>query len=87
MNLHNLHIYCDENPRVTHSTSFHVNVWAGILVNTLIGPFIVEDRMRGEDYLNFIEDVVMPVLDDMPLQSIHLWYQLHGAQSHFTSSG
>ena len=40
--------------------------------------------MRGEDYLNFIEDVVMPMLNDMPLQSRHLWYQLDGAPSHFT---
>ena len=53
MNLHSLHIYSDENPRVTRSTSFQqrfcVNVWAGILGITLIGPFIIEDSMRGED--------------------------------------
>ena len=55
-----------------------MNVWTGILGNTLIGPFIIEGRMRGEDYLNSIEDVVMPMLDDMRLQSRHLWYQLHG---------
>ena len=46
-----------------------LNVWAGILDNTLIVPFIIEDRMRDEDYLNLMEDVVMPMLDDMPLQS------------------
>ena len=61
-----------------------MNVWPGILVNTLIVSYIIEDRMRGEDYLNFIEDVVMPMLADMPLQSRHLWYQLDGAPSHFT---
>ena len=46
-----------------------MNLRAGILGITLIGPFIIEDSMRGADYLNFIEDVVMPMLDDMPLQS------------------
>ena len=57
----------------------------GILGNTLIGPFIIEDRMRGEDYLNFVADVVMLTFDDMPLQSRwHLWYQLGGAPAHFT---
>ena len=80
MNLENLHIYSDENPRVIRSVSFQrrfrVNVWAGILGITLIVPFIIEDKSRGEDYLNSIEDVVMPMLDDMPLQSRHLWYQL-----------
>ena len=59
-------MYSDEDPRVTRSASFRVNVWAGILGNTQIGPFITQDRMRGEDYLNFVE-VVMPMLDDMPL--------------------
>ena len=46
-----------------------MNVWAGILGITLIGSFIIEDSMRDEDYLNFVEDVVMPMLNDMPLQS------------------
>ena len=29
----------------------------------------IEDRMRGGDDLNFVADVVMPMLNDMPLQS------------------
>ena len=53
MKLLHLHIYSDENPRVTGSASFQwrfrVNAWAGILGNKLIGPFIIEDKMRGED--------------------------------------
>ena len=93
MNLHNLHIYSDENPRVTHSTlfqqRFHVNVWAGILGKTLIGPFFIEDRMRGEDCLNFIEDVVMSMLDDMPLQSRRHQYMVSTilCSSTFQTSG
>ena len=62
-----------------------MNVWAGILGNTLISPFTIEDRMRGEDYLNIVADVVMLMLDDIPLQSgRHLWYQVDGAPPHFT---
>ena len=45
----------------------------------------IEDRMRGGDSLNFVADVVMPMLDDIPLQSRrHLWYQVDGAPAHFT---
>ena len=84
MKLHNLRIYFDENPHVNLFCLIPVDVWTGILGNTLIGPFIIEDRMRGEDYLNFVADVVMLMLDDMPFQSRHLWYQLDGAPSHFT---
>ena len=73
MNLQNLHIYSDENPRVTRSASFQrrfrVDDWAGILGIKLIGSFIIEDSMRDEDYLNFVVDVVMPMSNDMPLQS------------------
>ena len=43
-----------------------MNVWAGILGITLIGPFIIEDSMGGEDCLNFVEDLVMSKLHDMP---------------------
>ena len=40
--------------------------------------------MRGGNYLNFVADVVIPMLDDMTLQSRHLWYELDGAPAHFT---
>ncbi|KAJ4428819.1 hypothetical protein ANN_25812 [Periplaneta americana] len=44
---------------VTRSASFQhrfrVNVWAGILGEKVIGPFIIEDRVRGENYLKFVE--------------------------------
>ena len=44
----------------------------------------IEERMRGRDDLNFVADVVMPMLDHMPLQSRRrLWYQLDGAPAHF----
>ena len=41
-----------------------MNVSAAILSNTLIGPFIIEERVRGEDCLNSVADVVMPMFDD-----------------------
>ena len=53
-----------------------MNIWAGILGITLIGPFIIEDSMRAEDYLNLVEDVVMPMLNDMPLQSRRHQYMI-----------
>ena len=63
-----------------------MNVWAGILGITLIGPFIIEESMRGEDYLNFVEDVVMPMLDDMSLQSRRHQYMVStiGLRCHST---
>ena len=77
----------EEYPCVTRSTSFQrrfrVNVLARLLSNTLIGPFLIEDRTRGVNYLTFVEDMVPPVLDDLRLRR-HLWYQLDSAPAHFT---
>ena len=61
-----------------------MNVWAGILGITLIGSFIIQDSMGGEDYLYFVEGVVMQMLNDMPLQSRRHHYPLYGAPAHFT---
>jgi hypothetical protein len=42
MNLHNLHVWAEENPHPTRSSSFQhrfsVNIWAGIVDDHLIGP-------------------------------------------------
>ena len=51
------------NPSFTSPTSQALH-----LVHLASRPCI-ENRMRGGDYLNFVADVVMPMLDDMPLQS------------------
>ena len=89
MGLQNLHIYSDKNPRVTPSNSFlhrfRVNVWAGILGNTLIGPFIIADRIRGANYLNFEEDIRRYWMICLYSHNyISIWNPLYGAPAHFT---
>jgi hypothetical protein len=89
MNLHNLHIWAEENPRRTRYSSFQhrfsVNVWAGIVDGRLIGPYVIEDRIGGTQYLNFLQETLPTLMDDLPLNiNQDMWFQQNGAPAHFT---
>ncbi|GFX86351.1 uncharacterized protein TNCV_2562331 [Trichonephila clavipes] len=51
---HNSHSWAAANPHVTRTRAaqdrFLVNVWAGILGDHLIGPYILPDRLTGPRY-------------------------------------
>ncbi|XP_011864749.1 PREDICTED: uncharacterized protein LOC105560328 [Vollenhovia emeryi] len=88
MNLHNLHVWSDQNPRATRISSyqhqFNVNVWAGIVGGSLIGPYVLPDRIGGAQYLQFLQDTLHTLLEDVPLNTRqHMWYQQDGAPAHF----
>ncbi|GFW72935.1 DUF4817 domain-containing protein [Trichonephila clavipes] len=60
-NTHNSHSWATANPYVTRTRAaqdrFLVNVWASILGDHLIGPYILPDRLTGPLYLIFLEQV------------------------------
>jgi hypothetical protein len=62
VNFHNQHVWADVNPHVTveahHQQRFSVNVWAGIVGNYLIGPKVLPQRLNGQTYHNFVENVL-----------------------------
>ncbi|GFX58470.1 DUF4817 domain-containing protein [Trichonephila clavipes] len=66
-NTHNSHSWAAVNPHVTRTRAaqdrFLVNVWAGILGDHLIGPYILPDRLTGPRYLIFLEQVLPELLD------------------------
>jgi hypothetical protein len=68
MNLHNLHVWAEENPHPTRSSSFQhrfsVNVWAGIVDDQLIGSYVIEDRIGDAQYLSFLQET-LPLLMDV----------------------
>lgn len=86
-NFHNLHTWSDINPHKTRSTSFQhkfsVNVWAGIIGNRLIGPFLLPQVLNSQIYLNFLENTLPALLEDIPLLTRRsLFYQHDGAPAH-----
>ena len=67
-NTHNNHVLARLNPQATHERAhqvrFGLNVWAGILNNQLIGPFILPQRLNAENYL---EENLPELLENVPL--------------------
>lgn len=87
-NLHNEHVYDDENPHATKVThyqhEFKINVWAGIIDTFIIGPVILPHRLNGENYLEHLQNTLPNLLDDLPLGLRHdMWFMHDGAPPHF----
>lgn len=86
-NTHNEHLWSYENPhqpRPHHfQHRFSVNVWAGIVNSTLLGPVFLE-RLNGETYLQFLTETLPVLLEDVPLATLRgMYYQHDGAPAHF----
>lgn len=45
--------YCNSNGNMS------LNVWVGILVNHVIGPFFLKGNLNGEGYLNLLINQVL----------------------------
>ena len=51
----------------------------------LIGPVILDDRMTGQNYLDFLQNELPKQLEDVPLDTrIAMYVQHDGAPSHYT---
>ncbi|GFU94576.1 uncharacterized protein TNCV_1265471 [Trichonephila clavipes] len=92
-NIHNSHSWAAANPHVTRTRAaqdrFLVNVWAGILGDHLIGPYILPDRLTGPRYLIFLEQVLPDLLDSAHVTAAtrtSMWFQQDGAPAHFSIS-
>lgn len=79
------------NPHVIkdsyHQVRFSVNVWAGIINNVIVGPYFIDDRLTGGNYLDMLQSVIPDLLDDVPLGLLNnLHYQHDGAPPHYSSA-
>lgn len=87
-NTRNEHLWCYENPHEprphNYQHRFSVNVWAGIVNSTLLGPVFL-DRLSGETYLQFLTET-LPVLEyeSIPLAYLRdMYFQHDGAPAHY----
>ena len=87
-NIHNMHHWAVENPRIIRDHHFQhhfgVNLWAGIMNGAIIGPFELPARLRGPDYLNFLQNDLPNLLENLPLAiRAQMWFQHDGAPAHW----
>ncbi|GFW10685.1 uncharacterized protein TNCV_4918041 [Trichonephila clavipes] len=85
-NTHNSHSWAAANPHVTRTRAaqdrFLVNVWADILGDHLIGPYILPSHLTGPRYLIFLEQVLPKLLDRAHVTAAtrtSMWFQQDGA--------
>ncbi|KAJ8941821.1 hypothetical protein NQ318_006798 [Aromia moschata] len=88
-NLHNQHVYADEkNPHAIRAKSFQrefsINVWIRFINNSLIGPIRLPNHLDGNSYLDFLQNTLPDLFDDLPLNLRNQMYFMHdGAPPHF----
>lgn len=87
-NVHNEHVYADENPhaiKVKHfQHEFGINVWMGVINNLLVGPFELPNRLNSNEYLAFLRDHFQPLLEDVPYALRRdMYFMQDGAPPHF----
>lgn len=89
VNLHNMHYWSDNNPHwlreVQHQGHWSLNVWCGILGGTIIGPYFFDQPLNGAAFLDFLENQLPILLEDVPLQlRQNMFFQLDGCPAHFS---
>ena len=87
-NTHNSHQWADVNPYAssTHAYQrrFSINVWAGIIGDHLLGPYLLPERLNGKKYLTFLQQVLSEMMTDVPPRiRLVMWFQQDGAPAHY----
>lgn len=90
VNRHNFHYYDTINPYIlrTHSqTRWTLNTWGGIVGDYVIGPHFFEGRVNGQVYLEFLQNNLEELLEDVPRDiRDRMWYLHDGAPVHHTAA-
>ncbi|GFY09750.1 DUF4817 domain-containing protein [Trichonephila clavipes] len=84
----NTHMWALNNPHSTRPRAmqqrFTVNVWAGIMGDSLLGPYILPPRLDSHKYLVFLQEVLPELLTDVPAPiRRRMCFQQDGAPSHY----
>ena len=62
-----------------------INVCCGVIDSMLIGPVILDDRVTGQNYLDFLQNELPKELEDVPLATRTATYFQHdGALFHYS---
>ena len=91
INRHNCRYWTDINPcwmidsKTQHKQS--VNVWAGILNNTIIGPYFIDGNLNAQKYESLLKEHIVPKVRQLAEHHTgELWFQQDGATPHYAVS-
>jgi hypothetical protein len=84
---HNSHWWVQDNPCVTcerrNQVHWGINVYAGIIGNSVTGPYLLLHSLSGPVYCVLLQEVVPLLPEDVPLAVHHMWFQHIGSLAHF----
>lgn len=89
VNKQNCRYWSDNNPRwMMEAHTQHpqkVNVWAGIVGDCIVGPFILDDNLTGEAYCDLLANRIIPNIRQKFGQELYnnLWFQQDWAPPHY----
>ncbi|GBM45707.1 hypothetical protein AVEN_14150-1 [Araneus ventricosus] len=64
-----------------------VNIWAGVLDDYVVGPYIFPERLTSATYRIFFKQVLPSLLQAVPLPiQRNIWFMHDGAPAHFSST-
>lgn len=76
------------NTKVQHestSRKFSINIWAGILRDHLLGPYLLPERLNDAQYLVFLQHVLRDLLQGMPTpMSQNTWFMYESTPTYFS---
>lgn len=83
-NTHSSHVWDAVNPHAARLSGsqqrFSVNVWAEMIHDPLIGPYLLLDRLNDQKYLIFLQQVLPDLLQNVPANIRRkIWFQFDGA--------
>ena len=87
LNSQNSYTWADENPCSTvvryHQCIFAVNLWAGIVNDGLMGPYLLPLLLTGTVYTMFLRHILPRLFEHIPLV-VHqrIWFQHDGPPAH-----
>jgi len=59
-----------------------LNIWAGILGDNIVGPFVINGTLNGERYLEMLEQVIVPAVRNLNVNFRDIWFQQDGCPAH-----
>ena len=85
VNRHNYVYWAPENPHVHVEKEVNLpglNIWCGLSVRGLIGPFFFEGNVTGQVYLDMLRTSILPEIRTL-FGNDRFYFQQDGASPHF----
>ncbi|KMQ87154.1 transposable element tc3 transposase [Lasius niger] len=85
---HNCHYWADVKPfwyrQIDNQHRWSINVWCDIINGYLIGPYIFDGNVNGQNFSAFLRNELPGLLEDVDLYTrLRMWIQLDGVPPHY----